>query len=809
MWSIAAHAGEGCVSLHHVLGQGLFDKPLGHYLKKKSRIFAALCKRLTPIQDLVLEEIEAFPVPFLDKVQKVFQEVMATIDPDNAYKPWGGVHLVANGDPNQSMKLRRADSRDWAGYESIDYVFQLPDFSEWFSMAVVLTQVYRSTDADYVRFLTEVGDEEITAENEQRLRSRVGLPPPPDCHVYAWSNKEVQKVNEEYLGTVEGPPCVWTATKQCDDGAEVQCGLNNIEDAYAAVRGRLRCQATTPTFIAKEGVDVLLTANVDPQNGLFQGRRGFLQRILHPHNATPEGAFCDGPRPSSECTPLVLWENGTLHAVTDFSFSEAIRDINGQRSSKPLYAVYKIVPLVLGKAMTFSKSIGREDGSIYLHLDCPDIYANLAYIGLSRTRLGWDGLFISPNFDIRALRMDRACRAFVCDLESKADELNVITFEHDVDDRLSAMEEVFSDIDAPLIADLMEADELNPCMTVLPIKIQLKVNRKMRSFVHVVCEPGYVPMAPKVGTFYDMSELPIEDGVLWFRDTVRFAFSTKSKSHPTTILMPSWQGDATVKRRKCAGSMVCSHLTEGDCCQWSVGWRNVKVADEKQCPVHHTLEACQDCPAVFCTYEELNPAEGSEPRWGLLTFTGDGFADEHSHPPWSVAGLSGASKQLIIQEVTANPTITYRKLVTGKALKTRDPTCGSLVRTDPALANVSAVTKLIQKVRKQLGTRAEEPGLVGMVRQAIKTLGDVSYVLTEPNLVRGLTPTVVCATDTQLYFLCSNTHFLLQMLDFTFSETLGVMDCWDNHSIDFDVDITLCLWRVYARAKSAEALTLP
>ena len=116
------------MTLQSFLAQGLLDGPLHSYIRRGSKKFKALCAILKDLQVLVLEELPTFPVPLLDKVEHIFREAMAVFDPANNFKPWGGIQVIVNGDPKQSMKIARRDDPTWSGYEGVDYIFELGGF---------------------------------------------------------------------------------------------------------------------------------------------------------------------------------------------------------------------------------------------------------------------------------------------------------------------------------------------------------------------------------------------------------------------------------------------------------------------------------------------------------------------------------------------------------------------------------------------------------------------------------------------------------------------------------------------------------
>jgi molybdopterin-guanine dinucleotide biosynthesis protein len=171
MWATAILAGhgEGCTSLHSLLSSGLLDKSVNHYLRRGSKQFKKLCAQLLPIDVLILEEIQTFPPELLDKIECIFREVKAKIDAGNAFKPWYGIQIVANGDILQSMQRRKSEDGNDVGYNDVDYLFQLPGFEGWFDLAVVLKNFYRAQGDDgYTGFLHEICEGERVAVQQWR-----------------------------------------------------------------------------------------------------------------------------------------------------------------------------------------------------------------------------------------------------------------------------------------------------------------------------------------------------------------------------------------------------------------------------------------------------------------------------------------------------------------------------------------------------------------------------------------------------------------------------------------------------------------
>lgn len=800
MWVTASNAGEGCRSSHAFMDQGLMDRSIQTYTNPANKEFKDIVAATGETDVLAIEELNLFPVPWLIKLEIIIRETRAQKNPRAAGMPWGGLQIVANGDVKQAMKLRQAGDRDWDGYAGVDYVFQMPCFNDWFDAAVMLKQIYRTSDRDYALFLQELGDGNISEDHRQKLMACVGKPVPDDAVGLYWSNKEVNAGNMAYLASLPGEPVHFQGKQALSKDAVAKCGAENVDDAFDRLRKRLHSDSEVPGVELKCGADVFCTANVDPSTGVHNGRRGVVIGFLNKGDAVPEGVnSASGKERVKEDAAIVQYDNGTVMAMEPHKFSEDISAANGKRQKWPCQASCTVIPLRLARCMTFSKCIGMEMSSIMVMLVSPDVYVNLAYIALGRCIRGWDGLHLPLDFDLRSLRMDTACLAFDKELESKMDHLNVVVLRDasSKQNTFAIMNSLYADIDDKEIPG-PPADEENPFMAIQPTKISLKMGRKRteRMFTHIMLEPGHVAVVPKFERFYEM--VGFADGENWLRDSVRYSTSSKTSTNkPGKQYIGAWGADAKVWRKGCGGALVCTQ--EG--CTYAATLRNKQGLDtsDRKCPVHKTrLEPSGPCSAVFYQAAEICDDVGKQ-RHGIVTVEQD-----HCHGPWAVSGLLATSKTIIDNAVHSNPNIGYRDLVTGLGVPGHDPSKGALTRIDPAFSNMGQVTKQMQRARKANGGAPVEAGFVAMAQQAARDLGQVDYIKTDIQLLKGLTPMVICATDQQLYFYCSPKHFLTHMVDFTFDEVL-VLDDWDDHAVDFDLGITLCFWRVYAKKKSAEA----
>ena len=318
-----------------------------------------------------------------------------------------------------------------------------------------------------------------------------------------------------------------------------------------------------------------------------------------------------------------------------------------------------------------------------------------------------------------------------------------------------------------------------------------------------MAKPGYIMKAPKDLCFYTISGLPAgfettTKGSPWFRDGVHFATSSACKSRKSKETVEVWGAQAETFVRQCNGALVC----DAPDCERSVSKRflSSKQESDRHCPVHGTELVSVNCCAKWKFYHEIDGPNGQNlHREGLLTFVG------HSPKckPFSMSHLKPNSKDFIARVVSTDPNVTYRKLVGGKYAGCNDAS-RRLVKEDPAFANEDLVAKHIKRCRLAIGNRKKETGIIQMILNAIERLHG-EYVVSGISLARGPTPCVICADDRQLYFLCSSKHFLVQVADNTYGEISGSWDDWDQHGLCVEKMMTLCLFRIYGVAKTANA----
>ena len=164
---------------------------------------------------------------------------------------------------------------------TVDFAQQLPSFREWFDGAVVLQHIYRTSDVPYCEFLQEVADNKISEPSWMKLCSRVGIPPPPDVKVYAYSNRECKQRCAANLHALPGEQHTFIARQKTDNGANERCGDENIQAAYQRLHQQLHSDGELPLFTCKLKMGVELIANLDVARGLHEGSSWPCSSLVH------------------------------------------------------------------------------------------------------------------------------------------------------------------------------------------------------------------------------------------------------------------------------------------------------------------------------------------------------------------------------------------------------------------------------------------------------------------------------------------------------------------------------------------------
>lgn len=301
------------------------------------------CKRL------VIDEVSMLGAATFEVLDAVFQHYRK--DP----RPFGGVQLILTGDFFQLPPVNDA------------FCFHSESWSKLNIQTITLTKLYRFTDQVYSDILLRVRDGTHTKDDISSLKSRVkayetlrsgvkGELTVQPTILYG-KKMNVDEINTFELGKIKNPLYKFSAS----DTFEVKG--KDIEK-YA-----LSLDKMIPKVLEfKVGSQVMITSNIDVDNGVANGTRGCITGI--------NNGMID-----------VKLVNGQVVSIEPMEF-------NYEENEKVL-ATRAQFPLILAFALTIHKCQGSTIDCAIISLGDRDIFEySQAYVALSRVRC-LEGLYLT------------------------------------------------------------------------------------------------------------------------------------------------------------------------------------------------------------------------------------------------------------------------------------------------------------------------------------------------------------------------------------------------------------------------------
>lgn len=311
---------------------------------------------------------EETDVLIIDEVGMLSKEMFQSIDYiakefRRNPRPFGGIQIVLCGDFCQLACI-----------DSDKYCFESDAWSKYIHETVYLTQVFRQhEDTEYARVLEKVRFGEIDDEVRRVLGARVRPFPQCDANgieptkLYPY-RKDVSSINTKHLRTL--------IDEQGERVYEFRVQATHKKDSIKKMLGD-----QAHLTLCKDA-QVILTVNLDIENGLVNGSRGVVI------------GFEMG-------MPIVRFVHGVVRTIEYYTYH---MEEDGKQVS-----TYMQVPLVLGWAITIHKSQGMTLD--YVVTDLFNIFDyGQGYVTLSRVRRASD-IFIA-KIDFSKLQCDPKVVAF-------------------------------------------------------------------------------------------------------------------------------------------------------------------------------------------------------------------------------------------------------------------------------------------------------------------------------------------------------------------------------------------------------------
>ena len=273
-------------------------------------------KRWTQAKVLVVDECSMVEPELFDKLEYIGR----TVRPGN--KPFGGLQVVLVGDFFQLPPVSKSGP--------VKFCFEAKKWPTVIKRSVVLKNVFRQRNQDFVRVLNELRSARLSADSVSKLESAAhhdlsasftGTDPPPEPTRLFAHNQRADTMNAKRLHELSG---VATSFQAMDTGES-----GHVREQFAK-----NCQAPTRLDL-KIGTPVLLLKNLELEAGLCNGSRG---TVIGFDQVTP------GNDPSSSSS----------------SSSSEMTDGNGGNESE----IVPIVEFTKADGSNLRRTIGREEFSM-------------------------------------------------------------------------------------------------------------------------------------------------------------------------------------------------------------------------------------------------------------------------------------------------------------------------------------------------------------------------------------------------------------------------------------------------------------
>ncbi|XP_069795057.1 ATP-dependent DNA helicase PIF1 [Narcine bancroftii] len=344
----------GGTTLHAFAGIGSGKAPLQQCVELAQR--SGVLSHWLNCRHLIIDEISMIEGEFFDKLEAVARIVR------KCNQPFGGIQLIVCGDFLQLPPVARAK-------EKYKFCFQAKSWDKCIQVNMELTEVRRQTDKRFIAMLQairlgkcpeEVATQMISTANQKIERD--GILATRLCT----HKDDVEFTNEKKLQQLPGEMLTFEAV----DSDPVLAEMLNAQ-----------CPAVQKLQL-KKGAQVMLTKNLNVQQGMVNGARGVVI----------------GFDPGNKSMPNVHFMCGVTETIKPEKWLV--------KASGGTYVTRQQLPLKLAWAISIHKSQGMT-------LDCVEISlsrvfeSGQAYVALSRARsleglrvMDFDSKIVHANHDV-------------------------------------------------------------------------------------------------------------------------------------------------------------------------------------------------------------------------------------------------------------------------------------------------------------------------------------------------------------------------------------------------------------------------
>lgn len=336
-------------TIHSFSGIGAFKRGdrLEDILKKlkKTKRMASTFLKIEQCTLLVIDEISMLGQYFLEMVDKLFRKVR------NTDQPLGGLQVIFTGDFLQLPPV------------SDEFCFKSEVWDQLDLKTIYLTKMYRVSDPVYTKMLERIRMGKHNAEDNQILYKRF----------FAYKEyREKEEKEKENLTSIQ-PTFLYSKKVNVHEKNMEELEKNPNEmlifrSVITDKRPDIILNKTEDLLYLKIGAQVMLTVNLDCDNGLVNGSRGVITGY-----------------DTSQQSLSVTFLNGS---ELSFQRHEFVYEEDG----KVLYKMIQF-PFILAYALSIHKVQGCTLDYAIVDIGHSVFEASMSYVALSRVR-SLEGLFL-------------------------------------------------------------------------------------------------------------------------------------------------------------------------------------------------------------------------------------------------------------------------------------------------------------------------------------------------------------------------------------------------------------------------------
>lgn len=381
---VAATTGVAAVNIngqtiHRFFGIGFAKEDAETLINKIRCTRKDAAARIAKSELLIIDEVSMLSNKLWAKLDKICKAIR------KCDSPFGGLQVLISGD---FLQLPPVEDK---------WVFKSRAWKAMNFVPVFLTEPKRFTDESYVKMLLGVREGYITTANSNKLRSRVTayneymkLPLTADSVKPTKIYPHRAKAEDENVRELEALPGVQIMYRARDtfESQNPRTKATHYSDVYDNL---------APEYCRlKVGAQVMLTYNVDVEEGLCNGSRGVVLDCLT----------------DRVVVKFIAQKEPVIVDYQEFTFEDdTVKIIRFQ------------IPLMLAWAQTIHKSQGSTIDFCVADIG-PDVFApGQAYVALSRAR-SWDSLMLR-NYSPKSIIADQQALEYVNKLEQMSQQTDV------------------------------------------------------------------------------------------------------------------------------------------------------------------------------------------------------------------------------------------------------------------------------------------------------------------------------------------------------------------------------------------------